>query len=131
MLGCASYSESVDIWSIGCVLGELVETRAIFPGVSEIDQLFSIFAAMGTPTEASWPGVSKLPHFEEGKFPRFRQEEQQEEKERAGGRARLGVEGQELMRGMLVCDPRCRISATEAVLRATRFRDAVQRDTPA
>lgn len=35
--------------------------RALFPGDSEIDQLYKIFKAFGTPTDEIWPGVSKLP----------------------------------------------------------------------
>jgi hypothetical protein len=37
--------------------------------VQEIDQLFKIFQVMGTPTEASWPGVSQMPDFKDT-FPR-------------------------------------------------------------
>ena len=33
----------------------------LFPGDSEIDQLFRIFRTKGTPTEQIWPGVGKLP----------------------------------------------------------------------
>lgn len=37
--------------------------RALFPGDSEIDELFRIFRLMGTPNEEVWPGVSSLPDF--------------------------------------------------------------------
>ena len=37
--------------------------RPLFPGDSEIDELFRIFRVLGTPTEASWPGVSSLPDY--------------------------------------------------------------------
>lgn len=35
----------------------------MFPGDSEIDQLYRIFQYMGTPTEAIWPGCTQLPDF--------------------------------------------------------------------
>lgn len=35
----------------------------LFPGDSEIDQLFRIFRTKGTPTEETWPGVSQLPDY--------------------------------------------------------------------
>jgi hypothetical protein len=37
--------------------------KPIFPGDSEIDELFRIFRLLGTPTEAVWPGVSSLPDY--------------------------------------------------------------------
>lgn len=48
--------------------------KALFPGDSEIDQLFRIFRTLGTPTELSWPGVSKLPDYK-SKFPRWEQQD--------------------------------------------------------
>ncbi len=44
--------------------------RALFPGDSEIDQLFRIFRTLGTPDENSWPGVTNLPDFKPC-FPRY------------------------------------------------------------
>ena len=47
-----------------------VTRRALFPGDSEIDQLFRIFRTLGTPTEAVWPGVTQLPDYK-GSFPKW------------------------------------------------------------
>lgn len=44
--------------------------RALFPGDSEIDQLFRIFRTLGTPSEAVWPGVTQLPDYK-GSFPKW------------------------------------------------------------
>ena len=54
------YSHAVDMWSAGCVLGELELGRAMFPGKSEPEQLDLICRAIGTPTEDSWPGVNNI-----------------------------------------------------------------------
>lgn len=43
LLGGRQYSTPVDIWSIGCIFVEMVTQRPLFPGDSEIDQLFRIF----------------------------------------------------------------------------------------
>jgi hypothetical protein len=40
-------------------------------GDSEIDQLFKIFLVLGTPTEQSWPGVTKLPDYK-ASFPQWK-----------------------------------------------------------
>lgn len=45
------------------IFGRQLKGRALFPGDSEIDQLFRIFRTMGTPDEISWPGVSQLPDY--------------------------------------------------------------------
>jgi len=37
-----NYGKPVDIWAIGCILGELTDGEPLFPGESEIDQLFCI-----------------------------------------------------------------------------------------
>jgi serine/threonine protein kinase len=43
LLGSQLYSTPVDIWSIGCIFAEMVTKRPLFPGDSEIDELFRIF----------------------------------------------------------------------------------------
>lgn len=48
--------------------------KALFPGDSEIDQLFQIFRTLGTPTEVTWPGVTQLPDYK-GSFPRWPRKE--------------------------------------------------------
>lgn len=45
-------------------------TKALFPGDSEIDQLFRIFRTLGTPGEEEWPGVTQLPDYK-STFPRW------------------------------------------------------------
>lgn len=37
----------MDVWSVGCILGELSDGQALFPGESEIDQLFVIQKVLG------------------------------------------------------------------------------------
>lgn len=44
--------------------------RALFPGDSEIDQLFRIFRTLGTPDEVVWPGVTSMPDYKPS-FPKW------------------------------------------------------------
>ena len=63
LLGLKQYSTPVDMWSIGCIFAEMIMKRPLYPGDSEIDELFKIFRTLGTPDEETWPGVSKLPDY--------------------------------------------------------------------
>jgi len=61
LLGEEQYGLGVDIWSVGAVFAEMLTYKPIFPGDSEIGQLYKIFQVMGTPNEDMWPGVSSYP----------------------------------------------------------------------
>jgi len=43
----APYGRAVDVWSVGCILGELSDAQPLFAGESEIDQLFTIQKVLG------------------------------------------------------------------------------------
>jgi len=70
LLGSRHYSTPVDVWSVGCIFAEMVNQRPLFPGDSEIDELFKIFRVLGTPNEETWPGVTSLPDFKSA-FPKW------------------------------------------------------------
>ena len=63
LLGERHYTTAVDVWSVGVILAEMLNNAPLWPGDSEVDELFKIFNTLGTPSEASWPGVSALPDF--------------------------------------------------------------------
>lgn len=58
-LGATEYGPAVDMWSVGCILGELLVQAAILPGKSETEQLDKIFELCGTPTNETWPDALK------------------------------------------------------------------------
>lgn len=55
LLYCKEYGPSIDIWSCGCIMGEIVLNRPLFEGESELDQLNKIFQVIGTINDKSWP----------------------------------------------------------------------------
>lgn len=110
LLGEDRYSTPVDIWSIGCIMAELATNTPLFPADSEIDQLYKIFQALGTPNETIWPGVSSLKHYKPT-FPNW-----------TGNHIRrhIPVErldniGLDLLSKMLIYEPSKRISAKKAL----------------
>lgn len=61
LLGAKEYSTAIDMWSVGCIMAELIAKEPLFRGKSELEQLDQIFRTLGTPDEKIWPGLSKLP----------------------------------------------------------------------
>ncbi|KRZ19374.1 Mitogen-activated protein kinase 1, partial [Trichinella zimbabwensis] len=51
MLNSKGYTKSIDIWSVGCILGEMLNSRPLFPGKHYLDQLNLILAVVGSPSE--------------------------------------------------------------------------------
>lgn len=51
LLSCDSYDAAIDVWSVGCILGELLARKPILPGKDYIDQLKLIIRTLGTPSD--------------------------------------------------------------------------------
>ncbi|KAK3029408.1 hypothetical protein RJ639_039752 [Escallonia herrerae] len=63
LLQSSSYTPAIDMWAVGAVLAELFTLCPIFPGESEMDQLYKIYTVLGTPDWSSFPeakNVSRL-----------------------------------------------------------------------
>lgn len=50
MLNSKGYTKSIDIWSVGCILSEMLSNRPIFPGKHYLDQLNHILGILGSPS---------------------------------------------------------------------------------
>lgn len=109
LLGSPFYTGKIDVWAAGCVFAELIYRKELWPGRDERDQLELIFTDLGVPNEETWPGVSEL-LAPQGPFPMCPM--------RMFGNDldRIGPDGLDLLKQMLVPDPVLRVSAVEALL---------------
>ncbi|XP_073674843.1 cyclin-dependent kinase 11B isoform X3 [Garra rufa] len=118
LLGAKEYSTAVDMWSVGCIFGELLTQKPLFPGKSEIDQINKVFKDLGSPSEKIWPGYSELPAVKKMTFTEYPYNNL---RKRFG--ALLSDQGFDLMNKFLTYCPAKRISADEA-LKHEYFRES-------
>ncbi|KAJ4776173.1 Cyclin-dependent kinase 2 [Rhynchospora pubera] len=115
LLGAKEYSTAIDLWSVGCIMAELLTKEPLFYGGDEKTQLNKIFKTLGTPDEKSWPGYKNLPGAKAAfanhpyklreKFPRAS----------FSGQPTLSDAGLDLLNKLLTYDPEERITAEEAL----------------
>ncbi|KAJ2055354.1 negative regulator of the PHO system [Coemansia sp. S155-1] len=122
LLGSRNYTTTIDIWSAGCIMAEMFTGRPLFAGSSNDDQLIKIFRIMGTPSEATWHGVSQLSNWKNN-FPpyppqRFEQQLPQ-----------MDPYAIDLLKKLLVYDPNLRWEAARCLMHPY-FQDLWQPPVP-
>jgi cyclin-dependent kinase-like len=111
LLSCTDYGRPVDIWAIGCILGELTDGQPLFPGESEIDQLFLIQKILGPLTSEQMEMFQKNPRFIGMRFPEMNRPETLEKKYLG----KLSKKALSFMKSCLKMDPSDRLTASEAL----------------
>ncbi|KAK7319065.1 hypothetical protein RJT34_03777 [Clitoria ternatea] len=123
LLGSKQYSTAIDMWSLGCIMAELLSKEPLFNGKTEFDQLDKIFRILGTPNETIWPGFSKLPgvkvNFVKHQYNLLRKKFPATS---FTGSPVLSDSGFDLLNKLLTYDPEKRITA-EAALNHEWFRE--------
>uniref|UniRef100_A0A8C0ZY58 Stress-activated protein kinase JNK n=1 Tax=Castor canadensis TaxID=51338 RepID=A0A8C0ZY58_CASCN len=115
------YKENVDIWSVGCIMAEMVLHKVLFPGRDYIDQWNKVIEQLGTPSaefmkklqptvrnyvenRPKYPGIKFEELFPDWIFP----SESERDKIKTS-------QARDLLSKMLVIDPDKRISVDEAL----------------
>ncbi|XP_061338695.1 cyclin-dependent kinase G-2-like isoform X2 [Gastrolobium bilobum] len=123
LLGTKQYSTAIDMWSLGCIMAELLSKEPLFNGKAEFDQLDKIFRILGTPNESIWPGFSELPrvkvNFVKHQYNLLRKKFPATS---FTGSPVLSDSGFDLLNKLLTYDPKKRITA-EAALNHEWFRE--------
>lgn len=110
LLNTGKYSTPIDIWSIGCIFGELMTCNPLFPGVSEKQQIDLIFKTLGSPNEELWPDYERIKLVQKVKFPSYKFNRLLEKLE---DRNVLTAKGFHLWNRLLAYDPGSRNQSNE------------------
>lgn len=110
LLGTSEYSAGVDIWSIGCIFGELYTKKPLFQCDSEMEMISKVFSAVGEP-------MIDFPEIEERKLKFAKMTGMGIEKFISDKCDGVLIEelGLDLLSRMLTCNPSRRITAREAL----------------
>lgn len=108
IFGSTQYTSAIDVWSVACVIAELLLGRALFPGDSGVDQLIEIIKVLGTPSRAQILAMNA--NYQEFKFPVIRPTTLPKV-----FRKEVPVEVAEFLGALLVYDPQQRPRALEAL----------------
>ncbi|XP_075441836.1 serine/threonine-protein kinase MAK isoform X3 [Ascaphus truei] len=69
LLRSSVYSSPIDLWAVGSIMAELYTLRPLFPGTSEVDEIFKICQVLGTPKKNDWPEGYQLASSMNFRFP--------------------------------------------------------------
>ncbi|XP_059634124.1 shaggy-related protein kinase epsilon isoform X2 [Cornus florida] len=107
IFGATEYTTAIDMWSVGCVLAELLMGQLMFPGESGVDQLVEIIKILGTPTREEIKCMN--PNYTEFKFPQIKAHPWHKVFHK-----RMPAEAVDLVSRLLQYSPKLRCTALEA-----------------
>eukprot|EP00516_Mucochytrium_quahogii_P001403 CAMPEP_0203744466 /NCGR_PEP_ID=MMETSP0098-20131031/512_1 /ASSEMBLY_ACC=CAM_ASM_000208 /TAXON_ID=96639 /ORGANISM=" , Strain NY0313808BC1" /LENGTH=357 /DNA_ID=CAMNT_0050631981 /DNA_START=295 /DNA_END=1368 /DNA_ORIENTATION=+ len=108
IFGSTEYTTAIDIWSLGCVFGELLLGQPLFPGGSGVDQLVEIIKVLGTPSRGEIEEMNMT--YTEFKFPQIKAHPWHKLFPAA-----TSAEGVQLVSKMLAYKPKCRVDPMHAL----------------
>lgn len=87
LLSCETYTAAIDVWSVGCILAELLGRKPLFPGKDYIEQLRLITQILGPPSDDDLTFINSI---------KARQYIRALPREEVGGPGRRAAQGLEL-----------------------------------
>jgi len=126
------YGPEVDMWSVGCIFGELLKKGAILQGRGELDQIDLIFNLLGAPTRDNWSDFSSLPNASTFRWRKGNSSNLEKKfpiNSFSGSQTFLDKNGFDLLKRLLILNPESRISAQEA-LHHRYFKEGVEKQSP-
>ena len=109
IFGAVHYDHAVDLWSLGCVLGEMLQGSPLFQGENGVDQLVQVIKILGTPTADELYKMN--PNYSaEFRFPSIKRSSRIVKSSTA-----LNPGGEEILDGLLQYDPKTRITCAEVM----------------
>ena len=114
LLGAISYGPAVDMWSVGCIMGELLLHRPLLPAATELAQMQAICELLGTPSLRIWPDVSQLPLWGKLRLP----DQPYNDLPAKFAKLRPSEATLELLNSFLTFDPQKRIASSAALAHA-------------
>ncbi|KAE8706348.1 Mitogen-activated protein kinase 2 [Hibiscus syriacus] len=110
LLNCSEYTAAIDIWSVGCILGEIMTREPLFPGKGYVHQLRLITELIGSPDDTS------LGFLRSDNAKRYVRQLPQCMKQQFSARfPNMSYGAVDLLEKMLVFDPNRRITVDEAL----------------
>ena len=68
LYGGEEYGKAIDMWSVGCVIYEILTGEVLFKGDDAMNMILLITERLGTPTEATWTGITSYPNYRRTDF---------------------------------------------------------------
>lgn len=121
LLGSKIQTPAVDMWALGCILGELLIHKPLMPGKTEIQQIDMIIDLLGTPTDNIWPEFKDLPAL---KNFTLKQQPYNNLKPKFGW---ISQHGLRLLNFLFMYDPKKRATAEEC-MQSSYFKEAPLRE---
>ncbi|KAG0484844.1 hypothetical protein HPP92_008923 [Vanilla planifolia] len=110
LLNCSEYTAAIDIWSVGCILGEIITRGPLFPGRDYVHQLRLITELIGSPDDSS------LGFLRSDNARRYVKQLPQYPKQRFSARfPNMSPGAVDLLEKILVFDPSKRITVDQAL----------------
>lgn len=118
LFGETVYGPEVDMWSFGCVFGELLTKEGMIQGQGELDQIDKIFRLLGVPTDETWPEFKSLPNAQIFSFSKQSDNELLDKfpiNSFSCNQTYLDVNGFNLLQELLMLNPKKRLCAKDAL----------------